>query len=58
MDETSYRVVRGKERETMSEDRDRPETSLSREWSEVYGGDEWTRKAATSIQVKPLGRER
>jgi hypothetical protein len=55
MDETSYRVLRGKARETLSDDRDRPETSLSAEWSRAYTGDDWSGKTAVAIQVKPLG---
>jgi hypothetical protein len=56
MDETFYRVLRGKERETLSDDRDRPETSLSVEWSKAYPGDDWNGKTAVSIQVERLGR--
>jgi hypothetical protein len=51
MDETSYRVVRGKPRETLSESRDRPETSLGREWAAVYPGDDWIDKTAVLEQV-------
>jgi hypothetical protein len=56
MDETSYRVLRGKERETLSDDRDRPETSLPDEWSKAYPGDDWDGKKGVPIQVRTLGR--
>lgn len=56
MDETSYRVVRGKARETLSDDRERPETSLSAEWSAVYPGEEWLGKTAVAIKVEALSR--
>jgi hypothetical protein len=58
MDETSYRVVRGKPRETLSEDRERPETSLGREWAEVYPGEDWLSKQAVPSRVSLLSRER
>jgi hypothetical protein len=57
MDETSYRVVRGRPRETLSEDRDRPETSLGREWSDVYPDDDWMRKEAVPQRVKFPSRD-
>jgi hypothetical protein len=58
MDETSYRIVRGKPRETLSEDRERPMTSLAREWAEVYPGEDWSSKTAVRAKVEPLNRER
>jgi len=51
MDETSYRVVRGGVRETLSDQRDRPETSLGKEWAEVYPGDDWNAKTAVNRVV-------
>jgi hypothetical protein len=56
MDETSYRVLRGTARETLSDDRDRPETSLPAEWSSAYPGDDWSGKTAVAIQVKAPSR--
>ncbi len=51
MDETSYRVVRGGVRETLSDQRDRPETSLGKEWAEIYPGDDWNTKTAVNRVV-------
>jgi hypothetical protein len=56
MDETSYRVLRGKKRETLSDDRDRPETSLPAEWADAYPGDDWNHRTAVAIRVERLGR--
>jgi hypothetical protein len=57
MDETTYRIKRGKPRETLSDQRERPETSLGREWEEAYPGDDWLSKTAVARKVYPGGME-
>jgi hypothetical protein len=57
MNETSYRVVRGRSRETLSEDRDRPETSLGREWEDAFPGDDWMSKTVVHRAVRLPSRE-